>query len=389
MAGHSANIEELKDIRIILQRICRAGGSVRVQHDAFAQDVPVYAETEDQMVLGITDIVRGQWGFKPGTHLLMALEDRGKKYEAIIEMVGHGRFEGLESCAFGYPRMLKCLNDDQLSDFRPDRPLSCTYSTHSLEILDGKVRAFGFQGVELCYAGTEAKNNVLRVGDETVLGLVLGKEERLVAPARVAHLGDGYVGIHFREDADQAFLLAYRQWLEEMLRGQRKRDRDGFEQAGSRAAIRSSETEAPRPGSGVRLLTDHDPLLLIISEGDAFPRRMAESLGKKYGLASLDYVQGRVLPCLSSLGAEGAGWGRVKLLLVHQRLRVSSGLELTRDLIQEENCPLPILVVGLEDDVSLKRNRAIAAGAVDFISVDPFHVIRVMKAIEDTLKMFG
>lgn len=79
----------------------------------------------------------------------------------------------------------------------------------------------------------------------------------------------------------------------------------------------------------------------------------------------------------------------MRLLLVHQRLRVTSGLELTRDLIQEEACPLPILVVGLEEDVALKRNRAIAAGAVDFISVEPFHVLRVMKAIEDTLKMFG
>jgi hypothetical protein len=46
-------------------------------------------------------------------------------------------------------------------------------------------------------------------------------------------------------------------------------------------------------------------------------------------------------------------------------------------------------VAGLEDDVALKRNRAIAAGAVDFISVDPFRVLHVMKAIEDTLKMFG
>ena len=89
------------------------------------------------------------------------------------------------------------------------------------------------------------------------------------------------------------------------------------------------------------------------------------------------------------MGAQAGHWGRVKLLLVHQRLRVSSGLELTRELIQEEACPLPILVVGLEEDVALKRNRAIASGAVDFISVEPFHVLRVMKAIEDTLKMFG
>jgi CheY-like chemotaxis protein len=316
----------------------------------------------------------------------MTLEDRGRKYEAILEMSGHGRFEGLESCAFSHPRVLKCLNDDRIADFRPDRPLSCTFSTHALEILDGRIRAFGLQGVELCFGGADAKKGVLRLGDETVLGLVLGKEERLVAPSKVAHFGDGYAGIHFREDADKAFLLDYRRWLDAMVRGQHQRDQEGFDPSGSRAAAAPTEPEAAR---GVKLLVDHDPLLLVLSEGEAFPRRMAESLGRKYGLACLDYLQGKVQPGLSSLGAEGGSWGRVKLLLVHQRLRVTSGLELTRDLVQVENCPLPILVVGLEEDVPLKRNRAIAAGAVDFISVEPFHVLRVMKAIEDTLKMFG
>jgi hypothetical protein len=386
MTGHSSNLEELKDIRMVLQRLCRVGGVAHLKHGAFEQDVPVYAELEERVILGISDVLRGQWGLKPGSHLLVTLADRGKQYEAVLEMSGHGRFEGVESCAFNQPRVLTCLNDDRLSDFQPDRLMPCTFSTHALEILDGKIRAFGQQGVELCYGGSDAKKGVLRLGDETVLGLVLGKEEHLVAPSKVVHFGDGYAGIHFREDADKTFLLGYRRWLEEMVRGQRQRDQEGFDPSGSRAATPATETEATR---GIRLLVDHDPLLLILSEGEAFPRRMAESLGRKYGLACLDYVQGKVHPGLASVGADGSGWGRVKLLLIHQRLRVTSGLELTRDLIQAENCPLPILVVGLEEDVSLKRNRAIAAGAVDFISVEPFHVLRVMKAIEDTLKMFG
>ena len=386
MAGHSSHLEELRDIRLVLQRHCGAGGIVHLKQGAFVQDVTILAEMEDRVILGISDVARGQWGFKPGAHLLMTLEDRGKKYEAVIEMTGSGRFEGIESCAFSHPRVLKCLNDDQLSDFRPDRPMPCTYSTHALEIQDGKIRAFGNQGVELCYGGADLKSGVLRLGDETVLGLVLGKEERLVAPAKVAYFEGGFAGIRFRDDVDQTFLLAYRRWLEEMVRGQHKRDQEGFEPTGSRAAARSSEVEAPR---GLRMLADHDPLLLIISEGEVFPNRMLESLGRKYGLAHLDYIQGKVHPSLAAIGSDGSDWGRVKLLLVHQRLRVSSGLELTRDLIQGENCPLPILVVGLEEDVPLKRNRAIAAGAVDFISVDPFNVLRVMKAIEATLQMFG
>lgn len=388
MAGSSSHLDDAKDIRMVLQRVCLSGGLVRAKHQAFVQDVPIYAELEDRIVLGIPDVLRGQWGLKPGSHLLMTLEDRGRQYEAILELSGHGRFQGVESCAFLQPRTLKCLSDERLADFMPDRPVGCTYTTHTLAIKDGRIRTFGAQGVELCFAGTDVRDGVLRLGDETMLELPLGKDERLVAPGRVAHFGDGYAGIRFREDGDPAFLGVYRRWLDEMVRAQHRRDQEGFDPKGAQAA-RAPETEAPRTGSEAKWLIDRDPLLLIVSEGDAFPRRMAESLGKKYGLAYLDYVQGRVQPCLGPLGAGPEGWGRVKLVLVHQRLRVSSGLELTKELSVTEGCPLPILVVGLEEDVPLKRNRAIASGAVDFISVEPFHVLRVMKAIEDTLKMFG
>jgi CheY-like chemotaxis protein len=132
----------------------------------------------------------------------------------------------------------------------------------------------------------------------------------------------------------------------------------------------------------------------VISAGEDFPARVAQSLGRRFGVASLDHVQGPVKsllgpPLTPSEGGAGEDWGRLKLLLIHQRLRIGSGLELTRQLIQQEHCPIPILVAGTEEDVALKRNRAIAAGAVDFISVDPFHVLSVMKAVGDTLAMFA
>ena len=48
-------------------------------------------------------------------------------------------------------------------------------------------------------------------------------------------------------------------------------------------------------------------------------------------------------------------------------------------------------VCGATIETITARNfaRAIAAGAVDFICVEPFNVLKVMRTIEDTLKMFG
>ena len=50
---------------------------------------------------------------------------------------------------------------------------------------------------------------------------------------------------------------------------------------------------------------------------------------------------------------------------------------------------LPILIAGSDDEADLKRNRAVAAGAIDHLIVEPFHVLSVLRTLDDTLKLFG
>jgi CheY-like chemotaxis protein len=83
------------------------------------------------------------------------------------------------------------------------------------------------------------------------------------------------------------------------------------------------------------------------------------------------------------------GWGRLRLVLIHNLLRSGSPLERCKRLTQEEGCPLPVLLVGTEEESALKRNRAVAAGAVDFLVVEPFRVLSVLRALDDTLKLFS
>ncbi len=368
---------------MLFQRICRAGGGVRLKFGAFEQEFPVLGEDGSRIILGVSDVERGQWDLKLGARVLMGVEDRGRRFESVVELAGHGRLEGVECCHFGSPRMLKCIDEHRMADLLPERPLSCTFTTHTLDIRDGLIKAFGNEGVELVPKTGDA---ALRLGTRTMLEFAPDREKHLVLPSVVDHFAEGHVGLRFKEDADPQALRTYRGWLGEMLRTQAQRDKQDFDPKGVRAKTKE-ESEAARPGSQARVLVGHDPMVLVIAEGEAFPQRVAESLGRKFGVAALDYVRGSVRPTLAGLGP--GDWGSVKLLLVHQRLRVGSGLELTHQLVQNEGCTLPILVAGLEDDVALKRNRAIAAGAVDFISVEPFRVLHVMKAIEDTLKMFG
>ena len=115
---------------------------------------------------------------------------------------------------------------------------------------------------------------------------------------------------------------------------------------------------------------------------------MAEALGRKWGVLSLDYITGNLLPFLKPFAGEGGDWGPVCLVIIHNQLRLASPLELARQVVSQEKCPVPVLLAGTEEDVDLKRNRAMAAGAVDYVPVEPFKILAVLRKLDETLKLF-
>jgi CheY-like chemotaxis protein len=182
----------------------------------------------------------------------------------------------------------------------------------------------------------------------------------------------------------------YRQWLLEARHRQANRDRSRFNPGGLESARVAARPEPPRPvAAAPRLLVDRDPLVLVLAEGEAFPARLAEAIGRKFGVVAFDVGPGPVKPALQELGVDGQGWGRIRLVLIHHTLRTGSAMDRCRRLVQEEGCPLPILVAGTSEEADLKRNRAVAAGAVDHVVIEPFRVLAVIQTLDQTLKLFA
>jgi CheY-like chemotaxis protein len=129
-------------------------------------------------------------------------------------------------------------------------------------------------------------------------------------------------------------------------------------------------------------------MVLVVTEKEDFAKRMSEALGRKYGILSLDYIKGPFRPFLKAQGSEAPDWGRVRLILIHNLLRISSPLELSRQIVEQEKCPIPILLMGTEEDLELKRNRALGAGAVDYVPVEPFRILAVLRKLDETIKLF-
>ena len=134
---------------------------------------------------------------------------------------------------------------------------------------------------------------------------------------------------------------------------------------------------------------DREPTILFLTEKEELARRMAEGLGRKFGILSLDYITGKLRPFLKAQGGEEPAWGRVRLIVIHNQLRLSSPLELCRQIVEQEGCPLPVVLAGTEEDEDLKRNRALAAGAVDYVPVEPFKILTVLRKLDEILKLFA
>ncbi|HEX9082269.1 MAG TPA: hypothetical protein VF768_08315, partial [Holophagaceae bacterium] len=263
-----------------------------------------------------------------------------------------------------------------------------SFADQRSDVRDAAIQAFGQDGLELLAPdAVRSLPEVLRLNATSTVEFRSQAETSLVLPVRVAYLGDRYWGLRFPDDMEPLLLGRYRQWLQEARRAQAQLDRKGFDPGGAEARPASARDPGhPR----VRLHADRDPLVLVLAEGEAFPARLASAIGRKFGVASLDLTRGSVRPCLSELGSdEERGWGRVRMILVHHHVRSGSALELCRKLVQEEQCPLPILLAGTEEEADLKRNRAIAVGAVDHLVVEPFKVLSVLRTLDDTLKLFA
>lgn len=326
------------------------------------------------------------WRLAKGEKLAMSLEDRGFKYEAICHCAGLGDADGLSSTILSMPRTLRRADSHRLANFAPGTPSPCTFTNSRNAILEGQIKGFGMDGVEL--ASRDPHQDIresFRMGEESTLDVPLSGGLRFMAPAKVAYFGDDYVGLKFTSSIDADLLGKYQNWLEKQQQLQAQEDREQFSNLGTRRAPRILKPVAlPQ----VKLWVDRSPAILVVTEEEEFARHMAEALGRKYGILSLDYIKDPLRPFLKDWGSDAENWGRVRLILIHNRLRLLSPLELTQQMVEQEKCPLPIVLVGTDEDVELKRNRALAAGAVDYFPVEPFKILSILKKLDETLQMF-
>jgi len=147
--NHTQHLEEPEDVRALFQRLCRAERRIQVKVGPRTGDFPILAEEPERITLGISHEECGLWELKARSRVLLCLEDRGRKFEAITEFESPGSLQGNECCHFSMPRLLTCLDEWRFAEFTPDRPHVCTYTARGVDIRDGWIRSLGNDGVQM------------------------------------------------------------------------------------------------------------------------------------------------------------------------------------------------------------------------------------------------
>ncbi len=391
MTRASALLEDATGIRMVLQRLCLAGDRVDVAYKAQRAPYPMLTEDGERMVFRMPFEDIRTWGLKPGENLAIKLKDRGLEYECVVSYSGQEVLEGVETGQANIPRVLRRADLHRLADFIPDRgaaqPHAATFTNARNAIIDGTVQSFGEEGLELVLRNTKQDiRELLRMGEESLLDVPLEGGLRLRAPTTVAYFGENLVGLRFTKQADPKVLSQYRTWVQDQQVLQASQDREAFSPRGFQEATARMNRAAALPT--VKVLVDRDPMILLLTEKEEFALRLGEALSRKFGLAMLDHIKGPVKAQLKGIDANGEGWGRTRLVLIHNQLRLASPLELCRQIIDQEGCSFPVVLAGTEEDEALKRHRAVAVGAVDYVVVEPFRILSILRKLDDTLRLF-
>src|SRR5664279_2164772 len=318
MGERSLNKDQPQAIRMVFQRLCEDESVVQLIFGSFRSDVRVLAESPDRVILGITDLERGQWKLKPRSRLTLNLVDRGLPYEAVVDFQGHGQVHGVEAAHVTLPRQLRALDAHLLADFVPDRPIPCTFADQHNNVKDGHATAFGEECLELAPPeGTRSLGDMLRLNATTTAELRLATGDSLILPVRVTYFADRVWGLRITDGADKVQLGRYRQWLMEQRHHMSRKDFAHFSPGGLESPRLVSRSVAAPTKALLRILVDRDPMLLLLAEGEAFATRLAEAVGRQFGVAFLDLGPGSLKPLLGDLGVDEQSWGRLRLVLIH------------------------------------------------------------------------
>ncbi len=359
---------------------------------------PILSVDEKWLFVGLSIAERERQGVRQGQSARISFYFEGKELFGGVAIAGAGRLDDKDALRLSFPASMTVNDDFCLTHFHLTPRKEIVFTSTMNQLCTGAVVNLGIKGVDIKSKESQSIKELLAVDRETQLGFELEKDLHFSFKGRVLYFQDyeeQLIGIEFL-DADREQEQQLNQWIVDQT--SRKQDKDRHflsarKQQGSGkparmaqspgpAAPEEGEPAAPQAQPALRddyapVLKEGDPYILALSKDEELIARLGKCLMRKYGVLRSKGRFANVKELIPHY--------KPAMILVHERLGTVSGFDLAKTIIEHADQEQFIMVMGDAEDEIEKRNRAVRAGAVDYLVVTPFKTLPIFKKIDEMI----
>ena len=378
-------ISDKQEIAVIFNRMFERNQSLHLKFGEERLLCKPLAVESDHIFIACSMQDRERYNISANGSVQFSLFHEGKEYYATANLSGSGKMEGKDALRLNWPPSIKINDDYCLTQLNLIPKKSVTFTSITNQICDGDLINIGVQGIDLRNKGGESNAQVLKVDQITMVAFDLEPGVSIAQKGRVLYhtqFGQDLVGVEF-VDMNQEVAQKLEKWVSEQVESKKMADKSWLQKGGAKQARKKSGGQA----GSTRTMADRedyetivkegDPYVLLITRDEAIIKRLTKSLSRKYGILA---SKGRFKRVESIVGEY-----HPVMIIIHDQLGQVSGFDLTRTINKHLSDEFRILVMGTDEDRVEKQALSHEAGALDYLVIEPFNMLKIFRMIDDAI----
>ena len=381
-------ITDPEEIRIIFRQLVENARFVFPNFSDEKLPCRLLNDEEDSLFIALKTEDRERFGIRMNQQAAIRFFYECKEYYTSVAIMGAGRFEGTDALRLAYPRALRINDQYCLTQLHLIPRRDCTFTSTTNQFCSGKIINLGVKGIDLRSEEVQPIRELLAVDHEVMVGFELSDSLKISQKGRVAYINqfdEIFAGIEF-VDLDKGLEEKIAEWMTNQSIEKKNRELDALRKKRKPKPKRSAA--APRENAGPVLAHDYrgtilkegDPYILLLSRDEALIQRLGKCLMRKYGILISKGRFSNVTKIMSHYDP--------KMIIIHDTIGTVSGFDLVKTILGHADAEIAAVIMGSAEEEQERRIRAIDAGALDYLPIEPFKMLPVFKRVDEAMSLF-
>lgn len=376
-------ITDKQEIAVIFNRLLERNQALHLKVGDDRILCRTLAMEGDHIFVACSQADRERYKISPTQPIAFSLFHEGKEYYAASKLSGSGKMEGQDALRLDWPASILINDDYCLTQLNLMPKKSVTFTSTTNQFVEGDLINIGVKGIDLKTKDRTPNQEVLKIDQTTMVAFDLEPGFNIAQKARVLYYtqyGQDLVGVEFL-DMDRDLEQRLAKWIQDGADSKKRADQSWLQSGGAKSRAKSVAGGVSRSIADLEdyetVVKEGDPYVLVITRDPAALKRLTKSLSRKYGILA---SKGRFKRVEAIIGEY-----HPVMVIIHDQLGTVSGFDLTKTIIKHVGSDFRILVMGSEEDQVEKQALSHEAGALDFLIIEPFHMLKIFRMIDDAI----